>query len=655
MSYRRAEIWMVLVATVVVPLAFLRTVRDSFDVTKSVLVAMTGALLAPYALFELWKRTKDRRISLPFIATIVFLILSAITLLVSKNPRMSFFGQYQRYTGLLTILSCAAVATVVATRFGRRDLKTLAVVLVSTQLIVNFYGWLQATDRDPWEWAAVSFGRLVFSTLGNPNTASAFSVITLPLAAYLISQIRHSRVLGLLGWATYTSTIYLIPVYNSFQAYVGLVPLVAALWFLLREHDFSVGAYGIVVVLLSTIGVFFAFSESSLVLIAVLVIGALLCVEFARRQPRWNVLARTFRPSLVRITIVASLGLGAVVVLFFDRIRSEIDGGLLERKYFYRAAIDLWQDAPVLGRGLESFSYYYSQYRPAEHAISLEGSITSSVHSIPLGMFASGGVLLGIAFLVLVVTIAWSGVRRAWARREQSGDLTPWFLTSFAAFLVISLVSVESIHLYFLAGLVMGGVLNTPGPDTEPTRHRRASARRKNSGDTTASYLALASLVIFLATLPITTRFFRADKASIEGMKAASIQDVTSARDSFERARNLAPWEGAFALQYAQVLAGTGDLEAAAEEASRAAKMTNYTGAAAANMALIVLQSGRLDEGLDILEKAVANDPFAPELKRSAADLYNQVAAVEDEQGLTEQANAHRARAAELLAAAEAS
>jgi O-antigen ligase len=652
MLFRRFESWVVVVATILIPLAFIRVVRDSFDVTKATLVAMTGALLVPFAIMELWKGIQRRRISLPGIGTIVFLVLCVASLFVSRNPWSSFFGQYQRYTGLLTIVSCLAVAVVIARRLGQREVTSLATVLVSVQILLNFYGWLQAENRDPFEWTSQSFGRFVFSTLGNPNTASAFSVITLPLAVHLVSRARSSRALGYLGMVTFASTVYLIPVYDSFQAYVGLVPLVGAIWLLMRSWNFQLSGYGVASVLLLQVLVFLAVEESTALLLIVLALSGAVLELLIRHGDDSKLLVRRYQPKLVPIFVTSGIGLGAVTVLYFDTIRREIDNGLLERKYFYQAAWDLWREAPILGRGLETFGAYYSQYRPEEHATSLEYSITSSVHSIPLGMFASGGVLLGFAYLFMMGSIAWFGVRQSLINRSDPNDIRPWLLVSFAAFTTISLVSVESIHLYFLAAVILGAVAHSPSAASEPTNKRaRRTVRQKQSQ--AENYLVLVSLVIWLVTLPISTRFFRADKAAIDGMKAAVGQDAGGAFRNLERANDLAWWEPSFAIQFAQALAANGNLDLAAEEALKAAELSNYVGSASPSMALIVLQAGRLEEGLEVLEKAITNDPFAPELKRTSADLYRQVADVEDSQGQTDLAQKHRARAEELLALSE--
>jgi len=641
----------VVLACVVVPLVFIRSVRDSFDISKALVVSLTGALLLPIVLHQVWGHLKKARVTTLGVAAAALVCASVVVTATSRRPWNSLWGQYQRYTGLITILSCASIAFVVAAVLRAKERDWVVGALILAQFLINLYAWIQLEGSDPFQWASDSFSRFVFSSLGNPNTASAFSVITLPLTVYWLSQFRHRRYLAVFGATVFVTTIFFVPVYNSFQGNVGLVGSVVALIWLVRSTSYETGSYLLSASLVCSMGSLLWFAESRICLVvcllvtwlAILALSSPQSSKLRRRLPvRWRVVGPAS-------SVAGLLGLA----ILWPTIRSGVENGLSERRFFYSAMWELFKRNPVLGTGLDTFGFFYPQFRPEEHARTLEGSITSSVHSIPLGMFASGGLLLGLSFVALMIGSLIHGTRRVFRDKVNGDPLAPFATASLIAFLVISTVSVESIHLFFLASAVVGLTVSSAGPlvdSVKPTKKKRGDARAVSRFE----YVLLGSSVLIVAlSAPFLSRYFRADKEFLGGVQLLSSQvDQSAGLDKLRRAAQIAPWEASYRAQYAQALAYLGDPGRGAEEALRAAKDSNYVSTMAPTLAQIVLGVGRFDEGFEILDNAIERDPFAPGIKLVAADLYRQVADYEVQQGLADAAAQHRARADELTALA---
>lgn len=644
--------WVVWSSAVVVPLIFYRGVRDSFDVTKFLVVTIVGLLLLPVAVSELVSRFRPLPRTFSGIAASFFIGAVVLTSVFSSRPWASLWGQYQRYTGLMTIISCTALAVVIARTFRRSDLVVLMVVVVSTQAVINLYAWIQFVGADPWEWSSSSFGRFVMSTLGNPNTASAFTVVTLPLAVGCLSKFATSRSVSVLGALVFSSSVFFIPVYNSFQGNVGLAASVIALIWLIRQHRYSLASYCLAASTLVCLVVLMATPESKASLVTVMIMlasSATILSKIVSSRPTFR---RCFpiHWKVVAPVLVGVLGLSAA--LLWDSFVSGVQDGLSERKYFYSAAWSAFRDHPVFGSGLETFGYLYPQYRPEEHAVSLEASITSSVHSIPLGFFVSGGVFLGVSFVLLVGALLHRAFGRLRSSVEHDDELAPWFAASFLAAASVSVVSVESIHLYFLFAMILGGVAWRPSAPTTATK----AGSRNRKGRSAGSHrfiVAGASVVLVVGCLPFASRYFRADRSFLEASKVlADPRRQVEGLPLLERAVELAPWESSYRSQYAEALFFLGDKQLAAREAIRAVSDANYVGLLAPQMARIILSNNDFDTGLSILEEAISRDPFAPQLRAAAVDLYLQVADYEAQQGLADAAARHRARADELTALA---
>src|SRR5207245_2667335 len=106
----------------------------------------------------------------------------------------------------------------------------------------------------------------------------------------------------------------------------------------------------------------------------------------------------------------------AVVAVGHGVIHRNLEEGLRERTYFWQVSRHLIAQSPIWGRGLGSYPELFLRDRGAGH-VALAGSnaTTDDPHSVPLNMFGSGGLLLGLTYLAFVGFVGWSlvvGLRR---------------------------------------------------------------------------------------------------------------------------------------------------------------------------------------------------------------------------------------------------
>lgn len=131
------------------------------------------------------------------------------------------------------------------------------------------------------------------------------------------------------------------------------------------------------------------------------------------------------------------------------------------RRYYWEAGVAMFLDDPVAGVGPGRYGANYRAFRTEEAALN-SGEFTVSAdaaHSVPLDMFAQGGLLAGLAYLVVVGLIA--GVIISGFRRLEGRDrlLLGAFAGAWAAYQVQSLVSIDVAPLAAAHWLLAGAIV----------------------------------------------------------------------------------------------------------------------------------------------------------------------------------------------------
>ncbi|HEV2124111.1 MAG TPA: O-antigen ligase family protein, partial [Chloroflexota bacterium] len=577
---------------------FWRPGQDDFATVKATILVLAAVVVAALTVLRWLARGHVSMVRSRFLGlALVVLGVMALVTVLSVDPLTSFSGRYRRWTGLVPyaayiVLGLAAVRHATAAEVDR-----FRRALLSATGLVVAYALLQLTGNDPFEWR---FDFDPFSTLGNSNFASAYVGMTLPLA--LQELFRNSTVGRRAMWA-----VFLV---------AGLVALVG----MAAAQGFLVLAVG-----------------------AALVIGN----EAWDRLPgvrRW--VAENPRRTLAGVAAVAVLLLVVVLVVIVPRLPALVGVGYDARVYFYDAAFRIIRDNPVLGTGLDTYGNVFTQYQPVGHARQFTHEIPDEVHSVPLGMFVSGGLVLGLAYLAVVAYVGWRivvGYRQADRGRR-------WRLTTVASlwlgYQVQSIVSIDEPPLAALhwvtAGLAIGFV---DSPDTQTwklpwvKRGRGKKAARRRSPVTAA--LTVVVLIAALAGAWVVTRPFRADLAAgyavaVAAGAADEPRAYPVAYEAFEEAQRLAPWEAAYWFFESEARYAAGDLEGAFRAQARAAELRPGQPLYALNTAQVAAQLENHEAAAEWFLTAVENDPHNPETLLTVARYFVQQGEEERARSLAE-------------------
>lgn len=508
---------------------------------------------------------------------------------VAADPlALELVGPYSRYTGLLPYLGYLIVFLVAARISRQAGSRVLVMSVLVAAGVMLLYGFVQLVGLDPFSFN-VGRDKPLFSTMGNTNFSSAYVGIGVGLAVwYAVFESRSRRALLAVGAGVVAAGAYLIVV-GSIQG-----PLVAVV-------------------------------TTGFVVVAVLV------EPDTRRR-----ISRTIGVPRLKWAPVAAVALvlaGAVALGSY--VAAQLEASLRERLQFWETAITIFRENPVFGAGLSSFGTLFPRLRPAEHAAERGLQVTDTVHQVPLSMFATGGLLLGLAYVAFVLVVGVSLVRGLRSlvgapRQALVGAGAVWLGYQVQSLVSIDVPPLAVLHfvsagvIAALSGAVRPVTLTLPGLRPAGSRSVLSSPRRAVPA-TVLVVLALAAAAVVLVPA-------RADASAAEAFRNSkdprSLQDLAAATQT-------APWESRYWRYFAEGLVAAKQDEQAVNAVVRAARLAPGSPAAALTAASLAASTGNDELAQRWYAEAVERDPNNPEVLVPAAEF----AAAEGD----------TARAAELL------
>ena len=624
------------------PTVFLRTAMLTFTIPQVTYLWVTSVVVLLIGLYRVLISGEFDRGPLPYsIALSAFAAALALVTIVSPQPWVSFTGLPARGAGALTYLLCLVLLHVVCGLAQRRSSEPLVLAFVATHALVVLYALLQAYGLDPISWGVDTrfVGVQVFSTLGNGNFSSGYVGLTLPLLVWVAFGSPYPSVVRFFGGAAVGTSVIALTYFNSFQGQMASMAAAVVLvqWAMARPRkDRLVAA-----------------------LVALPVVGAVVGLPVVLSAPGW--------PSLLGVVVVCAgcagsgvvhdrrgmsatgsgseestggwfwpttaaglVAVGVMGVLFGERIVAEVASGLEQRTEFWKASLSIFLESPLTGRGLETYSAYFTAHRSVDHAVQWESVLTDSPHSVPFGILSGGGLILASTYLAVVVVIGYFGVQ---AVRKADGPRRLFFgavLASWIAYHVQASVSMDVPGLIY-SQWILGGVLVAGGSSASNTvlvlPWKPRGRRTRSSGGTqglrrliTASGLAVA----FMFVLGPLLAPLRANMAVSRAQAALTASDPRTAEIELARAIDLQPRFGYYAESMAFLYQQGGFLEAAYSEMDRGARLQPGIPYIALKAARAAVQVDRLDAAEYWYERALESDPNGVTAITEAAEFFAQ-------------------------------
>ncbi|MDP1712356.1 MAG: O-antigen ligase family protein [Candidatus Nanopelagicaceae bacterium] len=445
---------LLLITGTLVTFAFWFPLSDPMNIPKMfVLLTLSAWIFASLAVAFIYKRPKKLD---PFHwSLLAFVIGMLLAALLTDVRYTAFVGAAYRNNGALSYIALAGIAFAAAISFDFKSLSQLRTSLLIVGAVSSFYGLLQTTGRDPFDWKNL-FGPVV-GTVGNPD---------------------------------------------FFSALVG-VCAIATVWFVLKEENLKLRVSGGVLLLVELFIVKRSGSFQGLLAFA---IGASLLLlvwiwQFQRRYGLVSIISVSFVGVFVLLGIINQ---GPLASLIYR-------ASLKNRMDYWRAAFEMFKAHPVAGVGLERFAENYPHFAPKIQVA--QGVNSDNAHNVILQLLATGGLIVTISYLILIGLVFQAGIQAIRSSNSATRINIAALFSIWFALLLISLVSVDNlgqtIWFWIFSGALYA-ISTTEAPErSHSVDHRKVKGKKfKRVPQDNSTYLspvvsALLAIVVFVLLVPI--------------------------------------------------------------------------------------------------------------------------------------------------------
>ena len=385
-----------------VTLYFQTNLADPFNSPKSWILLITATWLAGYIINFRKIIFSTKPIKNLFYAITFFTLTSLLVTIFTDSLYVAVFGDTQRRNGFVSYLSLAIVLIASSLFIRLFNIKRLYVTTYIIGSVSFIYALMQTTGNDFVKWNN-SYNSII-GTLGNPNFAAA--------------------VMAIIGVITFSSIFI-----GEFKLYfrISALILTLALIFVIYKSNAKQG-------LLSYI----------------LGGGFFLIILLWSKSKKLGIVSVIIGIFIFLLSVLGMLQVGPFQSFLYKPSVSV-------RGYYWRAAFEMFKDNPIFGVGMDRFGAYFKQYREVNYPLNYGFEITSSnAHNTFIQFFATGGLFLGMSYLVLNAYIL---KRAIYGLKKLEGDsrlLLAGVFSAWISFHAQSLVSIDNVGIS-IWGWVLGG------------------------------------------------------------------------------------------------------------------------------------------------------------------------------------------------------
>jgi O-antigen ligase len=545
--------WLV-VGLAITTLYFQTNLADPFNSPKMWIIILLASWLAGFV-FSFRKLIKEI-VVLRNLTLIVgfFAVSSLVVTLLSDFKYVAIFGDTQRRNGFLTYLSLSIIMISAALFFRSINANRIYLTTYFIGVITLAYAILQSSGRDFVNWNNPY--NSIIGTVGNPNFAAAVMAI---IGVLIFSLAFNSD-------------------FHKFYRFSGLI-LTGILYLVIFLSDARQGLLAL------TLG-----------------IGVFLIIYLFNKSKSLG---------------IAASGVGFLAFIF--ALFGMLQVGPLERflykpsvsvrGYYWRAGFEMLKDKPLTGVGMDRYGAYFKEVREVGYPLTYGFDITSSnTHNTFIQFFATGGIFLGISYLLLNLFIF---KRALFGLKQSTGNkkyLLAGIFSAWIAFHAQSLVSIDNIGIAIWGWLLGGAIIGISISLTSDENVDRAYfVSKPGSIDLSRAFV---SGILGLMAVIVVSMLYRGENAAYKARTNFNLEDPAT--------------KTVFYNSQKEVITN------------------NFSDPSyALSSAIYLARGGFLDEGLAAIEEIYANDP-------RNLEALNALILISEQLGKTDEAVNYRLTMAEL-------
>jgi O-antigen ligase len=407
-----------------------------------------------------------------FYLVAAFVFFALLATIFANFHQTAIFGDTQRRNGFISYLSLAIIIIATSVFIRLFNIKKLFLITYFVATISVVYALMQTTDNDFIKWN--NGYNPIITTLGNPNFAAAVMAVmgVLIFSSVFIKEFAmHYRILSLL-----LTLLLLFSIYRS-NARQGLLSYI-----------------------LGT--------------------GLFLLIWLYGKNRKLGVIASLIGISLVIVSILGMLQVGPLEKYLYKP-------SVTLRGYYWQAGIEMLKHHPFFGVGMDSYGYYFKEYRDVTYPLNYGFNLTSTnAHNTFIQFFATGGLFLGAAYLILNAYI----LRRAiiGLKNLTGGNklIFAGVFSAWTAFHAQSLVSIDNLGIsiwgWVLGGSIIGLSVSAITPVSEERKYFQVKQNSINLSKSLISGTTSILAVILVSLL------YEGENNSYKIMQAYDLQNQTS-------------------------------------------------------------------------------------------------------------------------------
>jgi len=535
-------------------LFFNSSLADPFNSPKMWVVLVLAAWMSGYVITFRGLIISNKPIRIYALLLLAFAFVAVAVTAFTDFKYVGIFGETQRRNGLATYLALAVIGLAASIFIRIFNVKRLYFATFVIGSIFAVYASMQTTGRDFVSWNNPY--NSIIGTVGNPNFAAAVMAV-MGVIIFSLIFIKGINLYYRIGAAVFSIVLMLLIIKSDSRQ--GIL-------------SFLIGAGLFVVVLL--------FSKNKALGVLSLS-GGLIAGIFS---------------------ILGMLQIGPLQELLYK-------GSVSVRGYYWRAGIEMFQQNPLMGVGMDRYGAYFKEYREVGYPLAYGFDITSSnAHNTFIQFFATGGFFLGTAYLVLNGFILWRGITAVRKFKGNNRLLITGLLAAWVAFHSQSLISIDNIGVsiwgWVLGGSIIG--LSVSNPESE-LQDQKQFLGKKNDINLKR---VLTSSTFTILIVVLVSFLYRGEVNTFKANVRFDTQDQV-ARENFRQ------------LQIDAINTPLND--------------PNYS----LNRAIALVQSGFIDEGINIAIGVHKRDP-------RNLDALNGLAILNEDLNKKSEALSYRLKMAEL-------
>ena len=545
-----------LISAVIITLFFNPQMADPFNAPKMYVLMFFSFAFLPYLFRN--KQEKINTSKLINVLTVSVLISFIWAFVNSQSKYIALFGESQRQLGLISYVGFVIYLILFVKFTNFQTIKHFKPFLLILSLVYIFYGTSQYFGKDFVNW--VNQYNPVIGTLGNPNFAAALMAVLCTFTfSYFFIEAGKTNLKIIFAIAT-LGLLFVIYLSNARQ---GLLAVMA-------------GLFSFIIIKLSTINRLFAISA---------ILMSLTTFVFV---------------------VLAIFQIGPLTQYLYKESVSL-------RGYYWRAGIEMFRNNIFTGVGLDYYGAYFKSYRedlfPLNHGYDL---ISTNAHNVPIQLFATGGIFVGISYLAVVLVTALCGLISIVKTKDQTRLVVGAFFSAWLAFQAQSIVSIDNIGLtiwgWILSGIIIGLYLQTRDNQNKENFLIEDKIKKVNKENFTQIWVIAGAMVSLVMIIP----FSRSEIDVLEMrfvINSNSPQGLSNAQSLAEKISTDSFAQPMYKIQAADVYMNLGQTEKSIEVARDILTiMPNYPTYQWA-LANLLESKGKFEESIKIRNEIIKSDP----------------------------------------------